>query len=227
MASFCLFLKLPPEVRTSIWAYSIENRTVDIRALQASRHQHRGAHRHSPEEPDPFTPVSVPAVMQVCRESRSLQLYEKYEYSYPAEPRCDMCTFWMGVVNIAPAQPEQRYAWINFEMDMIDMGRDHLYDIKHIALRIQRLMLERDNTEEYWYHDEGHELIHFRNLEVIHVLSPHTLALWCDAWTERYWSCEKENLKFIDKETGQVAGVDEVYVMLPLNSQPCKEGEGN
>ncbi|KAJ3496651.1 hypothetical protein NLG97_g2502 [Lecanicillium saksenae] len=149
MASFHLFAKLPPEVRTSIWAYSLEYRIVDE----------------------------------------------------------------TGLATTVPAQTEHRYTWINFEMDMIDIGTDDLYYIKHVASRIRRLMLEQDNAEEGWYHWEGHELIDFRNIEVIHVLSPHPLAGWADAWTERYWCREKENLKFIDKATGQVAGVDEVYAM--------------
>ena len=74
------------------------------------------------------------------------------------------------MANTGPAQPEQRYAWINFEMDMIDIGRDGPKDVKHIASRIRRLMLERDNADEYWYHDEGHELIDFPNIDVLHDL---------------------------------------------------------
>ncbi|KAJ6781489.1 hypothetical protein PWT90_11173 [Aphanocladium album] len=213
MASFHQFPKLPPEVRAYIWAYSIEHRTVDIRALQGSRPPHRGGH-YSLETPDTFTPVPVPAVMSACRESRNLQLYEKFEYSYPAEGRCSVCSQETAVAGAGPAQPEQqRYTWVNFEMDMIDIGRDGLPDVKHMASRIQRLMLERDNANEYWWYEEGHELIGFRNLDAVHVLSPHPLVGWCEAWEERYWCRKKENLLFIDKATGQVANVDEVDAM--------------
>lgn len=74
-------------------------------------------------------------------------------------------------------------------------------------------MLERDNADEYCYHDEGHELIDFPNTDVLHILSPHPLAGRCDTWEERCWSCKKQNLKFIDKATGQVANMDEVQAI--------------
>lgn len=33
------------------------------------------------------------------------------------------------MANTGPARPEQRYAWLNFEMEMIDIGGDDLKDV--------------------------------------------------------------------------------------------------
>jgi hypothetical protein len=42
-------------------------------------------------------------------------------------------------------------------------------------------------------------------VEEIHVICEDGLMAWHDAWEYVYWPCPKENLRFIDKETGQIA----------------------
>lgn len=91
--------------------------------------------------------------MQTCVQSRGEGLYEKVVYGHPTAP-------------------EQRYAWINFEMDMIDLGTAYLEDVRSIAPKIRRLKFERSNGPEYWYHWESMNLTWFRNVELYHVVVP-------------------------------------------------------
>ncbi|KAJ2976900.1 hypothetical protein NQ176_g4676 [Zarea fungicola] len=189
MAAFHLFPKLPAEVRAMIWANSIEPRTVDVRSFQGSRGPRRGAWSWGP--PDPYTPVAVPGIMHACRESRRQGLYEKVAYTHPAPPG-------------------QRYAWINFDMDMIDLGVAFLENVKHIAPRIRRLKFERSNVSEYWYYEEADNLTWFDNVELYHVVVPDALNGWYAAWEECYWACKKENLIYIDKQTGQMLNAVEL-----------------
>lgn len=151
MFAFHLFSRLPTEVRILIWVYSVEPRNVGIRAIQASKGP-RDSERNwrLPNEalgPDPYLPVPVPAVMQTCRQSRGQGLYEKVMYAHTA-----------------PA--EHRYASINFEMDIIDLGTALLDTVRNIAPRIRRLKFERSNGSEYWYHWESQNLTWLGNVEL-------------------------------------------------------------
>lgn len=219
MSAFHLFPRLPAEIRHAIWEYSIEHRTVDNRAFQsmggALLPNDQGAR-------DPYIPVLVPSLMQACQESRNQQLYDKVEYKHLPKYRrqSDAC---VGDATVLPDSSRlgQRYAWINFEMDMIDIGADHLATIKHIAPKIRRLKFERVNSCEYWYETEALELAHFCNVELFHVVDATSVDGWRGAWEEYTWPCIQENLVFINKNTGET--VNAVQLQAREDAEIAKE----
>jgi hypothetical protein len=123
----------------------------------------------------------VPAVLQACHEARNLRLYQQ--------------------AFIFSSAVERRYVWVNFDIDMISIG-DTDFDIMEPAeqLLIRRLTIQRKNT---FFIFESYEL--FSNLEEMHVICEDGLMAWQDAWENLPWPCPKKNLRFIDKETGQIA----------------------
>jgi hypothetical protein len=101
---------------------------------------------------------------------------------------------------------ERRYVWVNFEIDMISIGHSW-FDTNDLAERllIRRLTFERENDESF-FHFRSHELQKlYPNVEEVHVICKDGLMAWQDAWECCPWPCPKENLRFIDKETGQIA----------------------
>ncbi|KAG8408036.1 hypothetical protein J3459_018271 [Metarhizium acridum] len=168
MDAFHPFPRLPYEIRAIIWALAVEPRTVDVRAISGSRLPRGFLYSADPREEgkDPYVPVFPPAILHTCREARQQNIYQKVFYSHSTN------------------QPEERYTWINYDTDMIDIGLGYLETIQHIGSAIRRLRLNRENKS------------------------------WCDAWDDFNWSCEKQSLKFIDKETGQVMDPDEIDDMM-------------
>lgn len=201
MATFHCFPKLPPELRGLIWAHSVEFRTVDSRALRADK---RPTRKRRARLRDPYTPLPVPVVMQVCRESRSQQLYERVEYRYPPE-RPPVTDTRPGVtVDADPRPSEVRYAWVNFDKDMIDIETDDLGTILHLWSRIRRLKLERDFSSSSWYHGEVQDLAYFRNLEMCQIAGAVSVLRWFGGWEVHYLSCKRENVFFIDTNSGEM-----------------------
>ncbi|EAW25197.1 2EXR domain-containing protein [Aspergillus fischeri NRRL 181] len=177
MAAFRLFPHLPFELRSRIWELTVEPRTVEVRVKKDNGLWGKILHVTS------STPV--PAVLQVCHESRNQGLYQQ-AFKFPS-----------GV--------EPRYVWVNFEIDMISIG-DTYFDTIEPAERqlIRRLTIQRENTDSF-FHSESQELHLYFNLEEMHVICEDGLLAWQDAWEYVYWPCPKENIRFIDKETGQIA----------------------
>ncbi|CAN9446740.1 unnamed protein product [Alternaria alternata] len=81
----------------------------------------------------------------------------------------------LDVTGIYEPSIERRYVWLNFDIDMVDIGTSWLAYFQPIASNIKRLKFERENTDEYWYHSEKKKLKDFKNVEEIHVLSEHYL----------------------------------------------------
>ncbi|KAF4172388.1 hypothetical protein CNMCM8927_001412 [Aspergillus lentulus] len=177
MAAFHLFPCLPFELRARIWQLTVEPRTVEVRVKKDDGLRGKILHVTS------STPV--PAVLQVCHEARNQGLYQQ-AFKFPS-----------GV--------EPRYVWVNFEIDMISIG-DTYFDTIEPAERqlIRRLTIQRENTDSF-FRSESLELQMYSNLEEMHVICEDGLLAWQDAWEYVYWPCPKENLRFIDKETGQIA----------------------
>ncbi|KAL5364729.1 hypothetical protein BJX96DRAFT_138348 [Aspergillus floccosus] len=178
MVVFHLFPRLPFELRTRIWELTVKPRTVEVRVKKDDGLRGRILHVTS------STPV--PAVLQVCHEARNQGLYQQ-AFKFPS-----------GV--------EPRYVWVNFGKDMISIGQTY-FDTIELAerLQIRRLMFERENDEAF-FHSESYKLRSwYPNVEEIHVICEDGLMAWQDAWECVPWPCPKPNLRFIDKETGQVA----------------------
>jgi hypothetical protein len=71
-------------------------------------------------------------------------------------------------------------------------------------LLIRRLTFEHKNSDSLFYFQDL-EVQMFSNLEEIHVICIEGVLAWHDALKYIPWPCPKENLRFIDKETVQIA----------------------
>ncbi|PKX93384.1 2EXR domain-containing protein [Aspergillus novofumigatus IBT 16806] len=177
MAAFRLFPHLPFELRAQIWQLTVEPRTVEVRVKKVDGLRGKILHVTS------STPV--PTVLQVCHEARNQGLYQQ-AFKFPS-----------GV--------KPQYVWVNFEIDMISIGDTYFDTIESAEQQlIRRLTIQRENTDSFFY-SESRELQMYSNLEEMHVICEDGLLAWQDAWEYVYWPCPKENLRFIDKETGQIA----------------------
>ncbi|KAL3493954.1 hypothetical protein BJX62DRAFT_234809 [Aspergillus germanicus] len=170
MTEFTLFPLLPAEIRIQIWQMAIGPRTVEIREVRK---------RIAIDYFVSSTPV--PAVLQVCHESRTHAPYRK--------------AFALG--------NSPRYVWVDFEADMISIGGTHFLDLDGPDARlIRRLRFEREN-DEWFFHYEPKEMLDVLGvLEEVHVVCKDSPWAWCVEWEYLGWPCPTENLRFIDKETG-------------------------
>ncbi|EFY94305.1 hypothetical protein X797_011524 [Metarhizium robertsii] len=122
MATFHPFPRLPFELRAMVWALAAEPRNVQI---TAECHEDM-----DPEDYDfypalciehLFSPTPVPAVLHACRESRKQSPYEKLFYL---------------------EETESCYVWVNFDLDMLDVGLGPLSFLFLNRSRIRRLKFE-------------------------------------------------------------------------------------
>jgi hypothetical protein len=129
-----------------------------------------------------ISPTPVPAVLHACYESRTHANYHK--------------AFALG--------KSPRYVWFNFEVDMISIGGTHVLDLQGPDARlIRRLRFEREN-DEWFFHYESKEMWQLNDrMEEIHVNCKEGVLAWFDAWECLSWPCPRENLRFIDRETGE------------------------
>ncbi|KAL4928501.1 2EXR domain-containing protein [Aspergillus undulatus] len=179
MKTFHLFPHLPFDIRKRIWELAVVPRTVDVRAERVNGRWGQLLYVLS------TTPV--PAVLQTCHEARHLGPYRQAFNS-----------------NFEGAQ--SRYVWINFELDMISIGETYLDDEIYSVERplIRRLAFERDN-DEFYYRWENFKLRMYPSVEAMDVICADGLHYWWSAWRALYWPCPRENIRFIDKQSGRVA----------------------
>ncbi|PKX92858.1 2EXR domain-containing protein [Aspergillus novofumigatus IBT 16806] len=92
-----------------------------------------------------------------------------------------------------PAGVELRYVWVNFEIDMISIGRTDFDTIEPTeSLLIRRLTFEREINESF-FHFQSYELRKlYPNVEEIHVICEDGLMAWQDAWEYAPWPCPKK-----------------------------------
>ncbi|XP_014561983.1 hypothetical protein COCVIDRAFT_85490 [Bipolaris victoriae FI3] len=180
MTTFHPFPRLPLELREQIWKDTVEPRTVDVRRFQAWP-QHYGRLVSS-------TPI--PAILQSCREARNLGLYKK--------------VFFEGE-EAESSKTEQRYVWMDLDIDIMDIGTSDFRWYKSIASAIKRLKFSRENGNEAFYHTESNELSMFVNVEEIHIVCADGFWMWGDATHEHPWPCTEDKLLFIDALDGRVA----------------------
>jgi hypothetical protein len=114
-----------------------------------------------------------------------------------------------------------RHVWVDFDIDIIDIGTSLLENYKPVAEKILRLRLEREESAEGWYHWEVRELLEFRSLEEIYVVCADGLFAWIGASEEHAWPCGEENVSFIDPvDEGRVfrgnKGLDEISDLLDV-----------
>ncbi|KAI4707901.1 hypothetical protein J4E89_007530 [Alternaria sp. Ai002NY15] len=206
MTTFHPFPRLPLELREQIWKDTAEPRTVDVRRVRDRWSQRHGQLASS-------TPI--PAILQSCREARNLKLYKrvhfevdvvkKFENNHapevliekfftPEEERGEK----EGPKEI---ETEQRYTWLDLDIDMLDIGTSTFCDYISIASAVKRLKFERDDPAG----SDLHELMDFVSVDEIHIVCPDGFWLWAGALYNYDWPCAEEKLVFIEPFSGRVA----------------------
>lgn len=171
-----------------IWRCTAEPRTVEV------RYQRRWPTRNRLL----ISPTLVPGPLQCCRVARDeLQgLYERAFFKIDTQRGVERGIEW-GI--------ERRYVWLNFNIDMVDIGTSEFGDFESIAPNIKRLKFERENSNEYWYNTEKRQLVDFKNVEEIHVVCTDGFSQWSFAMYDHTWPCAHDKIVFFDPLEGQVA----------------------
>jgi hypothetical protein len=111
----------------------------------------------------------------------------------------------LDVTGIYGPSIERRYVWLNFDIDMADIGNSYLSAFKPIASKIKRLKFERENSNEAWFNTEKRELKDFKNVEEIHVVCADGFDQWAFSMYDISWPCADDKILFLDPSEGQVA----------------------
>ncbi|KAB2106612.1 hypothetical protein AG0111_0g4801 [Alternaria gaisen] len=111
----------------------------------------------------------------------------------------------LDVTGIYGSSIERRYVWLNFDIDMVDIGTSSLSDFKPIASNIKRLKFERENSNEFWFNTEKRELVDFKNVEEAHVVCADGFEQWAFSMCYVSWPCADEKVLFFDPLEGHVA----------------------
>ncbi|RMZ69994.1 glycosyl hydrolase family 18 [Pyrenophora seminiperda CCB06] len=180
MSTFHLFPRLPLELRNQIWRCTAEPRTVEVRIKRQGSTNHRFF----------ISPTPIPGPLQCCREARDelQRLYQRISLEGNTQ---------QGF--------EQRYVWLNFNIDMVDIGPSYFDNFESIIPAIKRIKFERENSNEYFYHTEKEKLRDFTNVEEIHVVCADGFWQWSEALYDLPWPCAFDKLVFFDPWNGQVA----------------------
>ncbi|PSK42182.1 G-patch domain-containing protein [Elsinoe australis] len=193
MTTFQIFSNLPIELRAAIWRHTVEPRTVEVRTDKLI------GYSTELKPPSYWLATPVPAALQTCREARKLGLYQQVRMRWSS------------------THAEDRYVWINLEIDVVSIGTCRLGSLKQIAPLIKKLRFERENTNESWLHWETQDIKLFENVRDIHVDCADGLGDWQGASKENYWPWGFKNLYFIDPDDGEILRSDVLDLML-LNS---------
>jgi hypothetical protein len=120
-------------------------RTVDVCRLcrQTESHGHL------------ITSTPIPVTLQSCREARNHGLYDQVFFEVDAQEK---------------GTSEQRYVWLNLDIDVMDIGTSEFRYFAHIESAIKRVKFERKNACVFFYHRESRELLTFTNAKEIHVV---------------------------------------------------------
>ncbi|USP74060.1 hypothetical protein yc1106_01334 [Curvularia clavata] len=207
MTAFHPFPRLPLELREQIWKDTVEPRTVEVRCVQEWPHRY---------DQQPMSSTPIPAVLQSCREARNLGLYERVFFEVAVRPKFK--GNFVPVIafedfffpddqedEIDPPITEQRYVWLNFDIDMVDIKDSEFRNYHHIASAIKRLKFEWESSCASFCYSGLKELKPFVNVEEIHVVCTAGFSVWAWATCEYSWPCNEEKLLFIDASNGRVA----------------------
>ncbi len=186
MATFHLFPSLPFEIRSRIWKFTIEPRTVEVRVFHKLLPPFdRLVSGPSVQYLATLTPV--PATLHACREARHLGLYQQGFSELSDDPDV------MG----------RRYIWLSWELDMISIGTELFSTFFPVAPHIKRLKFERKYSDEVYFHFEARDIYRFVNLKEIHVVCADGFGAWHGASEYPQWPCGAENVLCIDPDDGQ------------------------
>jgi hypothetical protein len=202
MGTFPLFPLLPPELRALIWHATVEPRTVDIRV--DADYSGENQHLHL------VSPTPVPPTLQACREARNLGLYERA---------------------FSEIDADGRYVWVNWEMDIINIGTSYFSYFHPSAPLIKRLQFERDNTDDFFYHREVNDLDAFVNVKEIFIVchGADGLSGWYGAVEEHTFLrlLGEENVYVIDMHNGgRILSAAEVDAIMDQHFAKCAAEDG-
>ncbi|RSL72596.1 hypothetical protein CEP53_000992 [Fusarium sp. AF-6] len=106
----------------------------------------------------------IPAVMQACHESRNLGLYQR------------------GL----EVGDEPRYIWVNFDIDLISIGKTGFHKLDHYRRIVRRLKFQAENSSDF-FHSVSREWKEFTNLSEMYVVCEDGVMAWQDAWEYLSW----------------------------------------
>ena len=203
MDTFHSFPLFPFELRALIWRSTVLPRTVEVRV------DHRGSspnwHAHL------VSSTPVPATLQACREARNLGLYERA---------------------FSELDADGRYAWVNWDMDIISIGKNHSSYFHPCAPLIKRLQFERDNTDDSFFHFEVGTMDVFLNVKEIFIVCPDRAMMtgWHGAVEEHsiIRRCGGENVYLINlSDGGRIMSATELDAMLDEENTKWWAEEGS
>lgn len=178
------FNQLPFEIRAMIWKSTVEPRTVEVRVLP--REEGKVKHLVS------LTPV--PAPLQTCREARNLGLYKQAFAEVEAS---------------ASDGKEERYVWLNLELDVVSIGPTHLSWFRAVAPSIRRLQFACDFTWgsefDFDFTFDSDDVHLYANVEQFYAVCTCGMEGWRGN-TEQlwFWPFAFERLTLIDPFCGRV-----------------------
>lgn len=126
-----------------------------------------------------------PAVLDACRESRGLGLYEKM---------------------VLTKGSDASYAWVNYDVDVVHLvNDDERYEwYSACGDKIRRLKLHVDIGDEYWSRSQSLALPVFSNLAECFVVSVCNIGMFRDKCSPAgYFRCPPHTQRFIDENTGE------------------------
>ncbi|KAF5124186.1 hypothetical protein E5D57_012114 [Metarhizium anisopliae] len=183
MATFHPFPRLPYELRAMVWALAAEPRTVQINVDYGEGINPQV--RQSDFTKGMYYLVSstpVPAVLHTCRESRKQSPYERLFCCEETEP----C-----------------YVWVNFDLDMFDIGIGDVIFLFQNRSRVRRLKFEFYDIQYAFWDPEDFEDWQFKNLVEFHVVV-HDLRECATFWGIDFLPSKQGNFVFIDGTTGKM-----------------------
>lgn len=210
--TFHPFPRLPFELRARIWELTVEPRIVDVRVVY---------HDPSPVKvTDPFawsdermkkrlpprrhlrSSTPVPAQLQTCQEARE-HLSKRPYGGYCKAFSEIMTTPYDGFDPVPEDDPQgerDRYVWLNFEIDVVSVGKTELRDFRAVAHQICRLRLERHLYSEAFCYTESQLLGMFTNLSEAYLVCLEGIRAGYKVTDDIYFPCGPENVYFVNPE---------------------------
>lgn len=186
--TFHIFPYFPWELRARTWELSAEPRTVQVFTGEYGNPL-TDASIGQKEYKCVFSSTPIPAMVQVCRESRNLGAYRQCLSEVERIPA------------FVPKESWGRYVWLNLDLDIVDIGTQDLLSLKMVATSIKRLKMEPQTLV-----DGTETLGLFENLEELHIVCPNepSLGLFAFHWMFYHGRLDQRNVILIDKVHDQM-----------------------
>ncbi|KAJ3489465.1 hypothetical protein NLG97_g5989 [Lecanicillium saksenae] len=178
-----LFGSLPYEIRAMIWSLAVQPRMVPVHLR--SRLGERCLRNNKSSRSGYFvSPAVVPGVLHACHESRDLAIRTR-QYEKLTPFRCR----------------QEPYVWVNFDLDIVDIGQLALVYFEDAAEQIRRIRLTVEIDSPWWRHDQRYYLHSFYNLVQDFVDAADGWDCWSRAFDETMSACLPENSYVIDAKS--------------------------